>query len=218
MYKKLPPGVEQLHEAQQRAKREGPAIQAIPTEYAGVLFRSRLEAKWAEFFDDHGIAWAYEEQSFDLGDSVLYLPDFWLPEIRVFFEVKGVWNYSDVEKVRRLAHAMDPEGDWTPGVGWNADFPQVMVGMSPVGVSFAAVSWKLHPMAWAPDSRFRRCARCAKFTPSLVSGDWTCRACGESGRSMGFGTGHGDHTSECPCGWSQRHDSGAVPPLAGGEE
>lgn len=33
------------------------AIKAIPTTYAGVNFRSRLEARWAAFFDLCG--WKY---------------------------------------------------------------------------------------------------------------------------------------------------------------
>lgn len=31
-----------------------------PTEYAGVMFRSQLEAHWAAFFDVAGIEWEYE--------------------------------------------------------------------------------------------------------------------------------------------------------------
>jgi len=35
-------------------------ITAIPTEYAGCTFRSRLEARWAVFFDAMRIEWQYE--------------------------------------------------------------------------------------------------------------------------------------------------------------
>lgn len=35
-------------------------IKAIPTTYSGVNFRSRLEARWAAFFDLAGIRWDYE--------------------------------------------------------------------------------------------------------------------------------------------------------------
>lgn len=54
-------------------------IRAIETRYAGCRFRSRLEARWAVFFDTLGIKWEYEAQGFDLGDGDLYLPDFWIP-------------------------------------------------------------------------------------------------------------------------------------------
>ncbi len=46
-------------------------IQAIETRYAGHLFRSRLEARWAAFFDLVGLQWEYEPF-----DAAGYIPDF----------------------------------------------------------------------------------------------------------------------------------------------
>jgi hypothetical protein len=66
-----------------------PTIKAIPTRYAGCHFRSRLEARWAVFFDALGVAWQYEPEGFDL-DGQWYLPDFYLPTLDVWYEVKGV--------------------------------------------------------------------------------------------------------------------------------
>ncbi|MEU8035692.1 hypothetical protein [Streptosporangium sp. NPDC049078] len=63
-------------------------IAAIETRYAGCRFRSRLEARWAVFFDHLGIAWEYEPQGF-IVDGTPYLPDFWLPETKTWVEVKG---------------------------------------------------------------------------------------------------------------------------------
>jgi len=42
-------------------------MKAIPTRYAGCHFRSRLEARWAVFFDRLGVAWQYEPEGYDLG-------------------------------------------------------------------------------------------------------------------------------------------------------
>lgn len=53
-------------------------IRPLETNYKGCRFRSRLEARWAVFFDEMGIKWEYEFQGFDLG-GIYYLPDFWLP-------------------------------------------------------------------------------------------------------------------------------------------
>lgn len=73
-------------------------IKAIETRYNGYRFRSRLEARWAVFFDALGIRWAYETEGFDLSSyqpmgynlsSFAYLPDFWLPDVGMFVEVKG---------------------------------------------------------------------------------------------------------------------------------
>jgi hypothetical protein len=46
-------------------------ITAHPTTYAGVRFRSRLEARWAAFFDLAGWAWEYEP-----ADLAGWSPDF----------------------------------------------------------------------------------------------------------------------------------------------
>lgn len=62
--------------------------QAIQTEYEGYLFRSRLEARWAVFFDTLGIEWEYEPEGFVLEDGNYYLPDFYLTEFYCYFEVK----------------------------------------------------------------------------------------------------------------------------------
>lgn len=65
------------------------AIQAIDTEYAGKLFRSRLEARWAVFFDALGIEWEYETEGFEDDSGKRYLPDFYLPWCGYYCEVKG---------------------------------------------------------------------------------------------------------------------------------
>ena len=53
-------------------------LKAIETVYKGYRFRSRLEARWAVFFDALGIEWEYEKEGYDL-NGVWYLPDFWMP-------------------------------------------------------------------------------------------------------------------------------------------
>lgn len=50
-------------------------LKPIETQYNGYRFRSRLEARWAVFFDETGIQYEYEPEGFDL-DGVWYLPDF----------------------------------------------------------------------------------------------------------------------------------------------
>lgn len=74
-------------------------IAPIETIYKGCRFRSRLEARWAVFFDAAGIEWKYEPDGYsrvvawDEGGqavrSTSYLPDFWLPATQTWVEVKG---------------------------------------------------------------------------------------------------------------------------------
>lgn len=64
-------------------------MKALETEFKGILYRSRAEARWAVFMDALGVKFHYEMEGFDLGDGVLYLPDFFLPTQDIWFEVKG---------------------------------------------------------------------------------------------------------------------------------
>ncbi|MEU9797075.1 hypothetical protein AB0E27_42150 [Streptomyces sparsogenes] len=84
------------------------SIRAIETSYAGHRFRSRLEARWAVFFDKMGIRWEYEPQGYAVGpdsERKPYLPDFWLPKEKLWVEVKGSEDQLDVEL---LFHAAIP--------------------------------------------------------------------------------------------------------------
>ena len=62
-------------------------IKAIQTRYDGCLFRSRLEARWAVFFNHLGLRWRYEPEGFEM-PGFRYLPDFFLPDWDVYLEVK----------------------------------------------------------------------------------------------------------------------------------
>ena len=85
-----------------------PAIKAIETQYKGYRFRSRLEARWAVFFDTLGVKWEYEPEGFEL-PSGRYLPDFWLPESLLWVEVKPV-KATDEEK--QLAEELSSATRW----------------------------------------------------------------------------------------------------------
>ena len=76
-------------------------MKAIPTEYNGYLFRSKLEAQWAVFFDALSIRYEYEPEGFEMSDGTKYLPDFYLPDVNngVFIEVKGSMDAKDYHKV-----------------------------------------------------------------------------------------------------------------------
>jgi len=80
-------------------------IKAIETKYKGYRFRSRLEARWAVFFDAFPLKWEYEPEGFDLGEEGYYLPDFYLPELDMWVEVKPDRPLVDAEreKIEALA-------------------------------------------------------------------------------------------------------------------
>jgi hypothetical protein len=78
-------------------------IKARETEYNGYLFRSRLEARWAVFFDALGIRYMYELETFKFGDGTQYLPDFWMPDQDCWIEIKP---FSPTEKEEHKAQLL----------------------------------------------------------------------------------------------------------------
>lgn len=86
------------------------AIKPIETVYAGCRFRSRLEARWATFFDALGIKWVYEPEGFELADGTRYLPDFHLHGFDN--KQRGLWvevkhEGGDFHKALRFCRAAD---------------------------------------------------------------------------------------------------------------
>jgi hypothetical protein len=73
----------------------------ILTFYNGYRFRSRTEARWAVFFDALGIICEYEKEGYKLDGAGYYLPDFWLPELDCFIEVKGESPKKDSLEFRK---------------------------------------------------------------------------------------------------------------------
>jgi hypothetical protein len=81
---------------------------AIRTSYAGTWFRSRLEARWAAFFD--GIGWPWEYEPFDWDG---YIPDFLVLGANAFVvEVKPESSPQELEstlaKAARAYKGIDP--------------------------------------------------------------------------------------------------------------
>lgn len=103
-------------------------IRPIETYYAGVLFRSRVEARWAVFFDQLDLLWEHEPQGYLVGrPAEKYLPDFYLPQLGLFVEVKPA-----------MADAADPDGvrRWenfagTVATEWNHSKSAMFCGAPP---------------------------------------------------------------------------------------
>jgi hypothetical protein len=84
---------------------------APQTHYRGYRFRSRLEARWAVFFDAAGIEWQYEVEGFNV-NGTYYLPDFWLPGLKTFVEIKPDTNsaFAAESLLRDLVNAQNCHG------------------------------------------------------------------------------------------------------------
>lgn len=85
-------------------------IKPIETIYNGYRFRSRLEARWAVFFDEASIDYQYEPEGFVLKDGTKYLPDFYLPTFKAFVEIKhGNLDENAKEEAERKCECLSDE-------------------------------------------------------------------------------------------------------------
>lgn len=140
-------------------------IKPIETLYKGHRFRSRLEARWAVFFDSLGIPWIYEPEGVRLKDGSTYLPDFFLPDCKQFFEVKGVLSKKDFSKIEGLT-----------ALGYS-----VTTGFDD-GKFISCDNWgkNLYAIAGPAETHLLcRCRYCQKYWFMAANGSYVCQCCGE---------------------------------------
>lgn len=119
-------------------------IAAISTSYAGHFFRSRLEARWAVFFDHMEIPWLYEPEGYVINKNRLYLPDFYLPECGTWIEVKGSSDGLDLDL---LGDAAETLPDLGPLVGERG--PKLMLlGSIPDPMPIGDYAWASWTQGW----------------------------------------------------------------------
>lgn len=86
-------------------------MKVIETFYNGYRFRSRLEARWAVFFNSLKIKYEYEPEGFVLADGICYLPDFYLPQLGVYVEVKASFQMITEEDIIKIdSFSMQEDG------------------------------------------------------------------------------------------------------------
>lgn len=156
-------------------------ITAIPTLYKGTEFRSRLEARWAAFFDQVSWPWTYEPLDF-----AGYVPDFTLNFYKpLLVEVKPATALSEL-----LPHRQKIETS-----GWGES---LLLGCSP-SIALLDEIWEGHN--WGEVTWFL-CGGCK--CPSICHADMTfaCRK---------YGCYEGDHyLGDLPDGflneaWNRAH-------------
>lgn len=148
-------------------------LPAIPTVYRGIKFRSKLEAKYARAFDILGISWTYEEVNFMFDDGTCYAPDFYMPEIDTFFEVKGVMDEESKRKVEQLAKLGNRVVVGLP------DGSIKMANGSSTGVYVCIpVNERKDSDLWT-DVYMSVCDKCETFFFYDGIGSYECTACGE---------------------------------------
>ena len=121
-------------------------MKAIQTEYKGYRFRSRLEARWAVFFDACGVEWEYEPEGYDLGDGIYYLPDFLLHGVDgrdggdIYVEVKGQMTETDALKIKRFIKQGETYEKFSPAL--------LILGNIPVGEDMLEICANISNVAY----------------------------------------------------------------------
>lgn len=111
-----------------------PRPKAKNTFYNGCYFRSRLEARWAVFFDELGIRYQYELEGFKIKNyskqkTWHYLPDFYLPDFKTWVEVKGPFADLDISYWDMIANALDWKSQMPNkenGIVFLTDLPKIL--------------------------------------------------------------------------------------------
>ena len=102
-------------------------IKAIPTTYAGVNFRSRLEARWAAFFDLCGWKWDYEP--FDL--------DGWAPDFLIKTLIATTLVEVKPTEIERIVVGKETASDYEKAIKHSSRYQVMLLGVRPVEMSIA---------------------------------------------------------------------------------
>lgn len=139
----------------------------IPTKFAGVQFRSRLEARWASFFTKLGWDWSYEP--YDLNG---YVPDFLLHmRTDVLVEVKPFTRFDD--GVIAAAH------EKIAGSGWAGGAIVVGARLHDAEDGFIAGDFSFGPAENGYEGFVTWCCDCNRPTLTTDS-DQSCWLCGDA--------------------------------------
>lgn len=142
-------------------------LKAVPLEYRGITFRSTLEADWAATFDSLGIYWQYEPLALLLPSGQMYLPDFYLPTLKTWAEVKGP-HMERFAKAAELSETLRHAGD---GPGWKEQVHVVVLEAAGPGNE---ASWRL------PDEdRVLMGAECGEWDNRFTWYDTKCWCCNQ---------------------------------------
>jgi hypothetical protein len=178
------------------------AVKAIPTVYRSTRFRSRLEARWAAFFDLAGWYWVYEP--FDCGG---WIPDFIVTGVRrTFYNVleggnQAAENGQFLIEVGPCVTEADYQEKSQKPLRSDTELPVVVVGVSPRSPwSEDHPFWKTDNLGlqvnggeWPAPATLGYCLACGAVSVTHSEGVFTHRPCGhytggDTGLELSCGT------------------------------
>ena len=131
----------------------GNALKRMKVEYKGYLFHSKLEARWAVFFDACGVEWEYKPETVYLGNNRWFTPTFLLHGVRgrlkgdLYVEIKN--GKTNEESIK--AHCFVAQG-WMPDKECvRCGNPLLVVGRIPEGDTMADIDQYISDHAYQAD-------------------------------------------------------------------
>jgi hypothetical protein len=114
------------------------------TTYNSIYFRSTLEARWAVFFDTLGVKYEYEPTWDEVDAGICYVsykPDFYLPDLDYWVEVKPV-------SFGRMKF-----GDKKKAEGWTRDYDGLLILSGAPSMPKAGAEYH-HYLEWNERKRY----------------------------------------------------------------
>lgn len=149
-------------------------LSGIPTKYRGVVFRSRLEAKWAAFFDLLDIPWNYEP--YDLPG---WIPDFSIGCEGLLVEVKPFTNTHQWNEEVQTIHRAVRNENWYDEFDQSGHTEFLLLGESPRFYVEDSTWGQGFVIGWLYDGEFRElvngwCGKCDHGDTTIISvqGRW----------------------------------------------
>ena len=158
-------------------------IRALPTNYNGIDFRSRLEARWAVWLDAMKVKWTYEPEGFTDG-TLSYLPDFYLHKGDSYIEIKPIDPTDDeIAKGWLVVKATKRNLYFCVGMPPDADDNQREI----MGLHWARDDGPQMPQDWvtSTSSRWALCIHCGTCRPATMGMTERLHCCKENDAHSG---------------------------------
>jgi len=149
---------------------KGDTHKGIPTTYKGIEMRSKLETKVVIFLDALKMKWKYEPKHFLLSNGIPYVPDLYLPEHKIWIEVKGV-----IKKHNREISKIFVQDNHTTLILISAD---KIWWYSYKNGDYEDEGYKDNAANEDDGIQIGFCPSCKSYFFTGLYGSWHCRKCG----------------------------------------
>ena len=161
-------------------------LKSIQCEYKGYTMRSILEKRIATKLDEMGVHWYYEPQGFKMKDGICYLPDFYLPDQKIWIEGKGLMADTDIHTVNCFVQENENKEPLL------IVFPDGKIEIMGAYLKYKDLDEDKINYKLAQDSGegfyIAKCLKCGRFYVQNEEEDYTCLMCGAY---------EGDHYRTC---------------------